>query len=162
MAQPEVLEAPPARRWAALARTKNRLVGAVARAPANVRTKLLVAFLIIAALLVLVGVLGLRFLGQANARVERLGTLQLRSATYQALEANATDLRQTLGVRAAGTPGVTPYTGGTKLEGGQKWKLADDDVAFVLSQVELGTNEPTYGFVPPPADERVLERIRLD
>ena len=73
MAQPEVLEAPPARRWAALARMKNRLVGAVARAPANVRTKLLVAFLIIAALLVLVGVLGLRFLCQANARVDRLG-----------------------------------------------------------------------------------------
>ena len=52
----------------------------VARAPATVRTKLLVAFLVIAALLVLVGVLGLRVLGQANARVERLGTLQLRSS----------------------------------------------------------------------------------
>ena len=72
----------------------------VAGAPATVRTKLLVAFLVIAALLVLVGVLGLRVLGQANARVERLGTLQLRSAPYQALEAYATDLRQTLGVRA--------------------------------------------------------------
>ena len=38
---------------------------------------------VIAALLVLVGLLGLRFLGQSNARVERLGTLQLRSATYR-------------------------------------------------------------------------------
>ena len=162
MAQPEVLEAPPARKRAVLAATKDRFVGAVARAPANVRTKLLVSFLIIAALLVLVGVLGLRFLGQANARVERLGTLQKRSATYQSLEAYATDLRQSLGVRAAGTPGVTPYTGGTRLEGGQRWTLADDDVAFMLSQVELGTNEPTFGFTPPPADELVLERIRLD
>ena len=49
------------------------------------RTKLLVAFLVIAALLVVVGVLGLRVLGQANARVERLGALQLRSSTYQTL-----------------------------------------------------------------------------
>jgi len=32
----------------------------------------------------------------------RLGTLQLRSAQYQALEAHASDLKQTLGVRAAG------------------------------------------------------------
>ena len=130
--------------------------------PANVRTKLLVAFLVIAALLVLVGVLGLRVLGQANARVERLGTLQLRSSTYQSLAAYATDLRQVLAVRAAGTPAVTPYTGGKILEGGRQWILPDDAAAFALSQVELGANEPTFGFVPPTADERVLERIRLD
>ena len=63
--------------------TDNRLVRAVAGAPATVRTKLLVAFLIIAALLVLIGVLGLRLLGQSNARVQQLGTLQLQSEVYQ-------------------------------------------------------------------------------
>ncbi len=140
----------------------NRLVRFVAGAPASVRTKLLVAFLAIAALLVVVSVVGLQVLGRANARVEHLGTLQLRSSTYQALEAYAIDLRQTLGVRAAGTPAVTPYTGGKILQGGEQWRLADLQVADVLSQVELGSDEALFGFVPPPADERVLRRIRLD
>ena len=163
MARPEVLDAPPAsRRWAALVGPDNRLVRLVARAPASVRTKLLVAFLAIAALLVLVSVVGLQVLGRANTRIDHLGTLQLRSATYQALEAYAIDLRQTLGVRAAGTPAVTPYTGGKTLQGGEQWRLADLQVADVLSQVELGSNEALFGFVPPPADERVLRRIRLD
>ena len=163
MAQSDTLRAPNApRRWTPRVRAYNRLVGLVAGAPATLRTKLLVGFLAIAALLVLVGVLGLQVLGQANARVVRLGTLQLRASTYQALEAHATDLRQALGARSAGTIQVTPYTGGTRLQGGRPWALADLAVADVLSEVELGTNEVTYEFVPPPADERVLQRIRRD
>jgi len=163
MAQPEVVEAPPApRRGAALARIEKRLVRGVARAPATVRTKLLVAFLVIAALLVVVAVLGLRVLGQANARVETLGTLQLRSSRYQELAAFATDTRMMLAVRAAGRPVVVGYTGGQKLPGGRRWILSDDDAAFALSQVEVGADESTFGFVPPPADERVLREIRLD
>jgi signal transduction histidine kinase len=163
MARLEALAAPPARRrWAAFRGTRDRLVGVVARAPAKVRTKLLVAFLAIAALLVLVSVLGLRVLGQSNGRVERLGALQQRSSTYQALEAHAGDLQQTLTVRAAGTPSLTPYTGGKTLQGGERWLLADRQVADVLSQVELAADEPLFGFVPPPSEERVLRRIRGD
>jgi len=143
-------------------RVDNRLVDLVARTPATLRAKLLVGFLAIAALLVLVSVLGLLVLGKANARVVGLGTLQLRSSTYQALEAHATDLRQALGARSAGTIQVTPYTGGTRLQGGRQWALADLAVADVLSEIELGTNEVTFGFVPPRADERVLQRIRRD
>jgi hypothetical protein len=150
------------RRWAGLARIDNRLTGWVAAAPVTVRTKLLVAFLAIAGLLVLVSVLGLQVLAQANARVERLSALQLRSSTYQALEAYATDLEQTLGVRAAGTPSVTPYTGGKTLQGGEQWVLADLQVADALSQVELGSDEALFGFVPPAAEERALRRIRAD
>jgi signal transduction histidine kinase len=141
---------------------KDRIVRLVARAPATVRTKLLVAFLAIAALLVLVSVLGLQVLGQANARVASLGAIQLRSSQYQALEAYATDLQQTLGVRAAGTPAVTPYTGGKTLKGGGQWRLADLQIADTLNQVELGANEALFGFVPPAADERQLRRIRAD
>src|SRR6516225_7036952 len=107
MAQPEALDAPPARRRRAVLRgMDNRLVRAVAVVPATVRTKLLVAFLIIAALLVLVGVLGLRVLGQSNARVERLGTLQVRSSAYETLQAQANELQQQLGLRASGDPGA--------------------------------------------------------
>src|SRR6185437_1716055 len=128
-----------------------------------VRTKLLVAFLVIAALLVLVGVLGLRFLGQANGRVEGLGTLQLRATRYQALATSATDLRQALTVRAAGYPGARAYTGGETLPvSGRVWVQADHDVANMLSQVELGTDEAIFEFVPPAEDERVLRQIRRD
>jgi signal transduction histidine kinase len=164
MARPEALEAPSSpRKWAALVGMDNGLVRAVARAPANVRTKLLVAFLGIAALLVLVGVLGLRFLGQANGRVERLGTLQLRSSTYLTLQTQANELRQLLALRGGSDPGAATLTGEKSSQfGGKRWYLVDKTIAFSLSQLAPSTSEATYGFVPPPDDERMLERIRLD
>ena len=162
MAHAEVHEAPPAGRRRVALGVTDRLAGLVARAPAALRTKLVVAFLAVAALLVVVSVLGLRVLGQTNARVERLDVLQLRSAQYQALEAHAADLQQSLGVRAAGDPTITLYTGDKALQGGKQWTLADLQVADSLSQVELATDEPLFGFVPPPADERRLRRIRAD
>jgi len=164
VSQSQAVDAPPdRRRWKALAGLESRLARAVAGVPAMVRTKLLVAFLVIAALLVLVGVLGLRFLGQANGRVEGLGTLQLRATRYQALATSATDLRQALTVRAAGYPGARAYTGGETLPvSGRVWVKADHDVANMLSQVELGTDEAIFEFVPPAEDERVLRQIRRD
>ena len=164
MEHPQVLDAPSARhRRAALGRLRDGLAGLVARAPATVQTKLLVAFLAIAAMLVIVSVLGLRVLGQANARVARLDTLQLRAATYEALEAYAADLQQSLNVRDAGNPTVTTYTGGRALPpSGDPWTLADLQIADVASQVEVGANEAIFEFVPPPVDERSLQRIRSD
>ncbi len=163
VARPEAFGAHAARRrWRAAVRLDHKLVRLVAAAPATVRTKLLVGFLGIAALLVVVTVLGLHVLGQANARVERLGTLQLRALTYRSLEADATDVRQALGARSAGTVEVTPYTGGTRLQGGRQWALADLAVGDVLSEIELGADEVTFGFAPPPADELALRRIRRD
>ena len=134
----------------------------VAGVPATVRTKLLLSFLVIAALLVLVCVLGLRVLGQANARVERLGQLQLRSTRYQVLEQSANDMEQALGARSAGAPGFAAYTGGKKIGGGRQWQRVDLSLSDLLSQVELNLDEPTFGFVPPPGEERALSRIRLD
>jgi signal transduction histidine kinase len=163
MAQPGALRRPtPSRRWAALVGSDNRLVRAVAVAPANVRTKLLVAFLGIAALLVLVGVLGLRFLAQANARVEGLGTLQARSSTYDELQTQASMLRQLLGFRNGGDPGPATVTGAKSSFGGRKWALVDGEIRFGLSELGPSTSAVTYGFVPPSGDERMLERIRLD
>jgi len=163
MAQPEVVEAPSVPRGrAALVGAGNRLLRGVARAPASVRTKLLMSFLVIAALLVLVAVLGLRVLGQANARVERLGTLQARSSQYQALAAYAEDTREVLGARGIGQPGLSAYTRQPTLQGGKRWVLVDVAAAYALSQVEVATNETLFLFKPPPADERVLARIRSD
>ncbi len=163
MAQPEALETAPApRRRAALTGADNWLVRAVARWPANVRTKLLVGFLVIAALLVVVGVLGLRFLGQANARVEHLGTLQRRSEAYDRIQTEATMLRQLLGFRGGGESGPATLTGAKASQGGRRWLLVDGAIGFALSQLVPATSEVTYGFVPPPEDERLLQEIRRD
>jgi signal transduction histidine kinase len=163
MAQAEVLEAQPTRRRRpALRVPRMRLGGIVARVPAKVRTKLLISFLAIAGLLLIVSTLGLRVLGQSNARVVNLGALQQRAAAYQAIEAHALDLQQTLTVRAAGTPNLTPYTGGETLQGGKEWARADRQILDIASQVELAASEPEFGFAPPPRDKVVLRRIRAD
>src|SRR4029077_13379595 len=87
MAQAEALEAPSAEPPHAAQRSPaGRALAVMARVPRSVRTKLLVAFLAIAALLVVVGVLGLRVLGQANARVGRLAPLQRPARTLSANE----------------------------------------------------------------------------
>jgi len=164
MANAEVLEAPPARRGRAALRVARRSVARVlARVPGSVRTKLVVSFLAIAGLLVVVSLLGLRVLGQANARVERLDTLQLRTAIYQAIESNAGDLQQALSVRSVGGAKLTPYTGGTIYPAsGELWRFADLDVGNTLSQVELAATEVNFGFVPPPADRQTLRYIHAD
>jgi signal transduction histidine kinase len=140
------------------------LVRAVARAPATVRTKLLLAFAGIVALLVLVAILGLRVLGQSNARISSLGTLQLRAATYQSLQTQAQQLRQLLAIRVAQDPSLNVYVSGADngLRSGRSWTLVDKTIAAALSQVGPATNESQFGFVPPPADESLLARIRAD
>ncbi len=165
MAQPEVVVRAPSapRRRTAPAGLKGLFGGVVARLPAKVRTKLLVAFLVIAGLLVVVSLLGLRVLGQTNARVGRLDTLQARAAQYQSIESHAGDLQQALSVRSSGDPHLTPYTTGRNLRAsGELWRLADLDVAYTLSQVEVAANELYFGFVPPPAEQRILRRIHAD
>lgn len=67
-------------------RLLNPFVRWLARIPAPIQTKLLIALGILAALLTALGVIGLVVLGQANARAERLVELQLRTAA-------STDLR---------------------------------------------------------------------
>jgi signal transduction histidine kinase len=163
MVRPEGLEPQPSpRRRGAFVGMDNGLVRAVARAPANVRTKLLVAFLVIAALLVLVGVLGLRFLGQANGRVQGLGTLQLRSQVYDTLQTEATLLRQLLGYRTSAEPGQVALTGAKGAPRGQQWVRVDGTIRFALSQLSPSLSEATFQFVPPPDDELLLQRIRRD
>jgi len=165
MAQPDALSrppvAPPATR---LSRADNPLVRAVGRVPVKVRTKLLVAFAVIVALLIAVAVLGLRVLGQSNSRVESLGTLQLRAATYQGLQTQAAQLRQLLALRVAEDSNVTTYLGGSSSSvlGGPGWVLVDQAIAAALSQLGPATNESRFGFAPPSEDEALLDRIRQD
>ena len=163
MAQPDVLAAPPTRRgWAALGATRNRLVRLVARVPAKVRTKLLVAFLAIAALLVLVGVLGLQVLGQANARVEGWArSSSVRRSTKRSSACH--DLKQTLGVRAAGTPALTPYTGGKALRLDAQWTLTDlHDRRHALPGRARRRTRCSSGSCRRPPTNESSRQIRLD
>jgi signal transduction histidine kinase len=142
----------------------NPLVRAVARMPWRVRTKLLLAFVLIVALFVIVGVLGLGALAHSNARVDRLGTLQLRASTYKTIQTQAQELRQLLSLRVAGDPNLTSYLGGkaSAAAGGRSWIRVDQAIADALSQLGPSTDETLFGFVPPSADESVLARIRRD
>src|SRR5438105_713010 len=92
-------------------RADNLVVRAVARLPAKLRTKLLASFLAIAALLVLVSLLGVRVLGQSNSRSENLKTLQTHRAGYQAIQAQATIVRDILALCAGGDEAFI-FTGG--------------------------------------------------
>ena len=147
-----------------LSRADNPLVRAVSRLPVRVGTKLLVAFAVIAGLLLAIALLGVRVLGQSNSRVVALGTLQQRAATYQRLQTQASQLRQLLAVRAAEDPSLQKYLGGgpAELLRGLSWTLVDKAIAASLSQLGPATNEARFGFVPPRADELLLQRIRRD
>ena len=64
--------------------------GLVARAPVRVSTKLLSAFLIIAALLIVVGAAGLAVLSNVNQRAQDLVKLQRKIAAYRQLQHDTT------------------------------------------------------------------------
>jgi signal transduction histidine kinase len=146
------------------ARYEGPLVRAVGRAPVGVRTKLLVSFAGIAALLLVVAALGLRVLGQSNGRVATLGTLQLRAATYQSLQTQAQQMRQLLSIRAAQDPNLTTYVGvpSPDVGSGRRWTLVDVAISAALSQLLPATNATSFGFVPPGRDRPLLRRIRRD
>jgi signal transduction histidine kinase len=145
-------------------RADNPLARAVARLPVTVRTKVLVALSVFVVLVVAVAVLGLRVLGQSNARGASGRTLQLRAATYEGLETQAHQLRQLLALRVGQDPSLNTYLGGdaSGVLGGQSWVLVDRTIAASLSQLGPATNASRFGFVPPPSDAHLLERIRLD
>jgi len=66
------------------------LIGLVARVPARVHAKLLVAFLAIVILLIIVGAVGLQTLSSVNRRAEQLVQLQRKIAAYRQLQHDTT------------------------------------------------------------------------
>jgi signal transduction histidine kinase/CheY-like chemotaxis protein len=84
----------------------NWLSRLVARIPARIRTKLFVALAVMVIVLVIIGGLGLRVLGESNARFGTLATLQQKVATYRALQDQNGLLRELLAARTSLFPGV--------------------------------------------------------
>ena len=146
-----------------LSRADNPLVRAVGRLPVKVRTKLLVGFLSIAALLVLVALLGLRVLGQSNLRAEHLGALQVRVAGYQQLEADAAALRQELAICAGNADYATWLNGGRRSAAGALGpaclRKIQQPVESVLALLGTATQ---LGFKPTASESGQVRQIKSD
>ncbi len=144
-----------------LTEARDRLVRAVGRVRATVLAKLLVAFVGTVVLLVVVMVLGLQVLGDANQRVDRLGTLQLRTTAYRELETDSQQLRGLLALRAGGK-GLEGFLPGTSTAAPTSAELAtiDQTIKTTLGRVAPATNEANFGFVPFTAERATLDQIR--
>jgi signal transduction histidine kinase len=140
------------------------LVRVVGRLPARVHTKLLVAFVGTALLVVVVAVLGLRLLGESNERVETLGTLQERTFEYGKLESSAVHVRRLL----FGNVDDEYYKvwTGSRDEAEARSPAArlaiDQAVKSAAENIAPSTFPDRLGFVPPPEDERFLRDIRAE
>ena len=135
-------------------------VRAVARLPANVRTKLLIAFVGTSLLLVAVGLLGQLVLGQSNDRVASVGPLQERAVQYSQLQAQAKHLRVVLSVNVATDFGtVWPDVAPPQIRG--KYSLAVDLFAVdAARRIGASTAPGQLLFTPPLEDEMILSGIR--
>ncbi|MER8991448.1 GAF domain-containing protein [Mesorhizobium sp. M0590] len=76
--------------WTNPSNITNRLVGWVARLPARVQTKLLIAFLSIVGLLIVLGAVGLQVLSGVNDQTNELIKLQRRIAAYRQVQHDTT------------------------------------------------------------------------
>jgi signal transduction histidine kinase len=137
----------------------NPLVRAVGRVPAGVHVKLLVAFVGTALLVVVLGVLGLRLLGQSNERVETLGTLQVRAFAYGKLRSDALHVRLLLAQNVGGDF-YKVFPDLNKNDVGAGGLAIDRAIASAVAQIPASTFPDNLGFRPPPEDERFLSRIR--
>jgi signal transduction histidine kinase len=135
-------------------------VRAVARLPANVRTKLLIAFVGTSLLLVAVGLLGQLVLGQSNDRVASVGPLQERAVQYSQLQAQAKYLRNVLSVNVATDfSTVWPDVAPPQIRG--RYSLAVDLFAVdAARRIEASTAGNQLLFTPPLEDEMILSGIR--
>jgi len=141
-------------------RIGDRFVRGVARLPANVRTKLLIAFVGTALLLVAVGLLGQRVLGQSNDRVASVGPLQERAVQYSQLQAQAEHLRGVLSANVAKDFSIgwkdsaLPQIRGT-------YSLAVDLFAVdAARRIGARTAPDQLLFTPPPEDRKILGGIK--
>ena len=118
-----------------LGRVDDPLVRAVARLPATVRTKLLVAFVGTSMLLVAVGLLGQLVLGQSNDRVVSLGALRERAIAYGQLQQQVADLRNVLAENVGGDF----YVVWTEVETRENSEAIDLHATSAVRRIEAAT-----------------------
>ncbi len=137
----------------------NPIVGAVGRLPARVHTKLLIAFVGTAVLLVAVGALGLRVLAQSNDRVGRLGPLQERAAAYGKLQSDTVNVRLLLAENLL--TDIYAFWKGLPIAPAKGRAAVDGAVVNQLARIGPATFPDRLGFLPPATDERFLRQIRM-
>jgi signal transduction histidine kinase len=137
----------------------NPLVRAVGRVPVRVHTKLLVAFVGTALLVVVVAVLGLRLLGQSNERVATLGSLQERATAYGRLQEQASQVRQLFALSVDDTFRKF-FLPEQRLPRREVIAALDQHAANLVKDLAAKTHDDRLGFTPPAEDERVLQDIR--
>ena len=136
------------------------LVRVVARLPANVRTKLLIAFVGTSLLLVAVGLLGQLVLGQSNDRVASVGPLQERAVQYSQLQAEAEHLRGVLSVNVAKEFNVIwPDVAPPQVQGTYSL-LVDLFAVDAAKRIGARTAADQLLFTPPQDDRKILDGIR--
>jgi signal transduction histidine kinase len=144
----------------------NPVVRAVGRIPASVQRKLLAAFAIVVMLLVAVGVLGIDALNESNNRVNALGLLPERAATYQQLATFGSELNSLLVERNVNLQCVPLTTPALYCPPGRnptyRVSLGETDgaIALVLDELSPLTVLSNLDFVPPPNEQRILDSIR--
>ena len=136
------------------------VVQAVGRVPAKVHTKLLIAFVGTSVLLVAVGLLGLRVLGQSNGRVGSLGSLQERAVGYAKIQQDAKLVRELL-AQNANRDYSSVWPGAIPLGSGRKAVPVDQAVADAADRIGPETTVERLGFTPTAADAKTLGLIRL-
>ena len=147
-------------KWRLPSPAENPLVRAVGRLPAGVHAKLLVAFVGTVLLVVGVGLLGLRLLGQSNERVVTLGTFQERAFAYGKLRSDALHVRLDLAGNVAGDFHEFFGTEAADTRGAGGRLAVDQAIANAVAEIPPSTFPDILGFVPPPEDESFLRRIR--
>jgi signal transduction histidine kinase len=139
----------------------NPLVRAVGRLPAGVHAKLLVAFVGTALLVVVLGMLGLRLLGQSNERVETLGTLQERAFAYGKLRSDAGHVRGLLAENVGGDYQKVHPVFGSKQDSSAGSLRIDQAIASAVALIPASTFRDNLGFRPSAEDGPFLRRIRV-
>ena len=143
-----------------LTRGSDPLAQAVGRLPVKVHTKLLIVVVGTSALLVAVGLLGQRVLGQSNDRVEGLEALQQRAFAYGQLQRDAWNARALLAENAAPDfytvwPGSDPGP-----RSPEQVLVIDQAVANAVDRIGPQVALDRLGFTPPREDAEDLATIR--
>jgi len=150
-----------ARQRRSLGRADNPLVRAVGRMRASVLAKLLVAFAGIVVLLVVLGVLGLRVIGDSNRRVVTLGDLQQRATAYRHLQTGVAEVQQVVLLRA-GTFEDTQVRTFAALFSIDGRLVTDGLIGSLLGAQSTATDPNRLGFEPPAEDQGTLAQIAQD
>ena len=139
------------------------LIRAVQRTPTGVGPKLLAALLAAVVLVLAVGLLGLRAIGDANDRAAGLRMLQGRATVYRALQADVEQVRQLLGLRAGG-PDLGTYVGQTPATAptGDALTSLDETIATTLTRLGPGGAGAALVVAAPPAERADLDAIAAD